>query len=236
LKNAAGMGSLYLMFNLEYGSYTITDDINGKSITAGEYSFLHEFVDLTEAFGYTPTEITLHFSNGSVRLSEIYVFSPGTPPDFVQLWEPPLEGGADILLLATHGDDDQLYFAGLFPYYAGELKCRVQVAYMTDHRNGTYVRTHEMLNGLWETGELYFSSYSKLVGYSSIYYYDGEHTTELFKKCIQDCDFAQTQPVGIIHATPSGKDVWYFVSDGQLQLLEDPQIQDAVISPYGYRP
>ena len=89
------------------------------------------------------------------------------------------------------------------------------------------------INGLWETGELYFSSYSKLVGYSSIYYYDGEHTTELFKKCIQDCDFAQTQPVGIIHATPSGKDVWYFVSDGQLQLLEDPQIQDAVISPYG---
>ena len=152
LKNAAGMGSLYLMFNLEYGSYTITDDLNGKSITAGEYSFLHEYIDLTEAFGYTPTEITLQFSNGSVRLSEIYVFSPGTPPDFVQLWEPPLEGGADILLLATHGDDDQLYFAGLFPYYAGELNCRVQVAYMTDHRNNTYVRTHEMLNGLWATG------------------------------------------------------------------------------------
>lgn len=152
LKNAAGMGSLYLMFNLEYGSYTITDDLNGKSITAGEYSFLHEYIDLTEAFGYAPTEITLHFSNGAVRLSEIYVFSPGTPPDFVQQWQPPLEGGADILLLATHGDDDQLYFAGLFPYYAGELDYRVQVAYMTDHRNNTYVRTHEMLNGLWATG------------------------------------------------------------------------------------
>ena len=152
LKNASGMGSLYLMFNLEYGSYTITDNSTGTQATAGQYSFLHEYIDLTEAFGYAPTDITLSFSNGAVRLSEIYVFSPGTPPDFVQIWQPPLEGGADILLLATHGDDDQLFFAGLFPLYAAELDYRVQVAYMTDHRNLTSQRTHEMLNGLWATG------------------------------------------------------------------------------------
>ena len=152
LENASGIGSLYLMFDLEYGAYTITDKSSGKSITAGEYSILHEYVNLEEAFGYCPTSVTLDFANGSVRLGEIYVFSPGTPPDFVQTWAPPLEGGADILLLATHGDDDQLYFAGLFPLYAGERNYRVQVAYLTDHRNNTYVRTHEMLNGLWATG------------------------------------------------------------------------------------
>ncbi len=152
LENDAGIASLYLMFDLEYGEYTITDNSTGKTVTAGQWEFLHEFIDLETAFSTAPTSITLDFANGSVRLSEIYAFSQGEIPDFVQKWEKPLEGGADILLLASHGDDDHLFFAGLFPYYAGQLDCRVQVAYLTDHRNLTNARTHEMLNGLWATG------------------------------------------------------------------------------------
>lgn len=154
LENADGIGSVYLLFHTEYGSYTITDNATGAAITAGTYGFLHEYVNLAEGFGYCPTSVTLQFSNGSVKLSEIYVFSQGTAPDYVQIWEPSLDGGADIMLLATHGDDDQLFFAGLLPYYAGELDCRVQVVYLTDHRSG-YVdnaRMHEMLNGLWAVG------------------------------------------------------------------------------------
>lgn len=152
LENDAGIGSLYLMFDLEYGDYTVTDNTTGQTVTAGKYGFLHEFVDLEAALGTCPTSVTIDFSNGSVRLSEIYVFSKGFAPDFVQQWEAPLEGNTDLLLLATHGDDDQLFFAGLLPYYAGELDYRVQVAYLTDHRNLTYARAHEMLNGLWAVG------------------------------------------------------------------------------------
>ena len=152
LENSAGMGSLYLLFNLEYGDYTITDNITGDMITAGQHGFLHEYINLEEAFGYCPTTVTLHFKNGIVRLSEIYVFSSGKAPDYVQMWQPPLEGETDLLLLATHGDDDQLFFAGLFPYYAKDQGYAVQVAYLTDHRNLTYKRTHEILNGLWATG------------------------------------------------------------------------------------
>lgn len=152
LENKNGIGSVYLLFDLEYGSYTITDNTSGDTITAGEGSFLHDYVDLDAAFEAAPTSVTITFSDGSVRLSEIYVFSPGQPPEFVQQWERPLEGGADLLLFSTHGDDDQLFFAGLLPYYAGELGCRVQVVYLTDHRNLTNTRTHEMLNGLWAVG------------------------------------------------------------------------------------
>jgi len=152
LKQSAGMGSLYLMFDLEYGEYTIKDNTTGKTFTAGTYNFIHEFIDLEAAFGSTPTSVTITFSNGSVHLSEIYVFSKGTTPDFVQKWEPPLDGKTDILMMPTHGDDDQLYFAGLLPYYAGELDCAVQVAYLTNHRVYTTVRVHEILNGLWATG------------------------------------------------------------------------------------
>lgn len=152
LENDAGMGSLYLLFHLEYGEYTVTDNITGDMITVGQYGFLHEYINLEEAFGYCPTTVSLHFKNGAVRLSEIYVFSSGEAPDYVQVWQPPLEGKTDLLLLAAHGDDDQLFFAGLFPYYAKDQGYAVQVVYMTDHRNLTNKRTHEMLNGLWATG------------------------------------------------------------------------------------
>ena len=152
LQNEAGIGSLYLMFNLEYGEYTITNNETGDMITAGQYSYLHEYVDLETAFGSCPTSVTLQFANGAVRLSEIYVLSSGTAPDYVQVWQPPLEGKADILLFASHSDDDQLFFAGLFPYYAKERGYAVQVAYMTNHRPDTYKRAHEVINGLWATG------------------------------------------------------------------------------------
>ena len=155
LTNSAGIAGIYLLFDEIYGSYTIKDNGTGTTITAGEQNYLHEFVQLDAAFGTLPTSITIAFSNGSVRLSELYAFSQGQTPDFVQVWNKPLEGGADLVLFATHGDDDQLYFAGLLPYYAGELGYRVQVVYMTGHRSGagnSKVRMHEMLNGLWAVG------------------------------------------------------------------------------------
>lgn len=152
LENANGIGGLYLLFDLEYGAYTIGNNDTGATATAGSYGFLHEYIDLKALFGVCPKSVTLQFDNGSVRLSEIYALSDGTPPDFVQTWDKPLEGKADIVLFSTHGDDDQLFFAGLMPLYAKARNVALQVVYMTDHRNITKVRTHEMLNGLWAVG------------------------------------------------------------------------------------
>lgn len=152
LQNDAGIGALYLLFDLEFGSYSVTDLDTGAVHTAGTTGMLHEVVDLVAAFSHAPKGVTLSFNGGNVRLSEIYVFGEGALPSFVQRWDAPLEKGADILLLSTHGDDDQLFFAGLLPLYAGEKNLRVQVVYMTDHRNSTNARTHEMLNGLWAVG------------------------------------------------------------------------------------
>lgn len=150
LSASEAIGSLYLLFDEEYGPYTITNDTTGATVTAGRYGILHEYVDLSALEG--ATSVTITFDNGPVRLSEIYVFTHGQTPEFVQRWDLPLEGKADIVLFSTHGDDDQLFFAGLLPLYAGERGCAVQVVYMTDHRNSTKARTHEMLNGLWAVG------------------------------------------------------------------------------------
>lgn len=152
LMNELGIGSIYLMFDREYGEYTIENAGNGATITGGTYGFLHECIDLGNSFHGPVTSVTLHFNRSSVRLSELEVYSVGTVPEHVQVWNPPLEDKTDILLLSTHGDDDQLFFAGLLPKYAGQEKVGVQVAYLTDHRNLTNQRTHEILNGLWATG------------------------------------------------------------------------------------
>jgi len=152
LQNDEGIGSLYILFQKEYGEYTITDNTTGETITAGQYDFLHEYIDLEKAFGYCPVSVTLSMKNGAVRLSEVYVFSSGKAPDYVQVWELPLEGKTDILLLSTHGDDEQLFFAGLLPYYTQERGYNVQVAYMTNHQLDNLARAHEMLNGLWAVG------------------------------------------------------------------------------------
>ena len=152
LEHSEGIGSLYFIFGKSYGEYTVTDNTTDQTLTAGTYGFLHEFLDLEAAFGEAPTKVTVRFDSGSVSIGEITAFSTGKVPDDVQKWNPPLDGCADILMLPTHGDDEQLYFAGLLPLYAGELGYRVQVVYMTDHHNNNRVRVHEMLNGLWSVG------------------------------------------------------------------------------------
>ena len=129
-----GIGSLYLVFHHEYGTYTATNNDTGVTAVLGENGFLHDFVDLVAIFGSAPSSVTLSFDSGDVWLNEICIFTPGQVPDYVQKWELPADGKADLLLFSAHGDDEQLFFAGLLPLYAGELEYRVQVVYLTNHR------------------------------------------------------------------------------------------------------
>ncbi len=152
LTSPVGMGKIYLLFDLEYGEFTVTNGDTGEQKTCGREKFLHTLVDLEALFGAAPKTVTLDFAAGKVRLSEIRVFTPGALPDSVQVWKSPVEGNADLVLFTTHGDDEQLFFAGLLPLYAGEKQCNVQVVYLTDHRNVNKGRVHEMLNGLWAVG------------------------------------------------------------------------------------
>lgn len=149
---AEGIGSLYLLFHREYGTYTVTNNDTGAAVTCGENGFLHDFTDLEAIFGTAPTSITLSFDSGAVQLDELFLFTSGQVPDSVQRWELPQEGETDLLLFSAHGDDEQLFFAGLLPYYAGELGYQVQVVYLTNHRAKLSERCHEMLNGLWAVG------------------------------------------------------------------------------------
>lgn len=155
LQSPEGFGSAYLIFDREYGAFTVTDEDTGETQTVGQEGFLHTFLDLEALFGHAPQGLTLRFENGPAALLELTLFTPGEVPDWVQRWAAPVENGADLVLFSTHADDEQLFFAGVLPYYAGERGDRVQVVYMTNHRNITkdgHLRCHEALDGLWAVG------------------------------------------------------------------------------------
>ena len=152
LRSEKGMGSLYFVFGRAPGEFTVTDPESGAVCTFGQKGFLHEFVDLEAAFGKSPEQVRIEFSGKEIRLNEIRVYTSGQVPDSVQRWEEPADQETDLLLFSTHGDDEQIFFAGLLPYYAGELGYQVQVVYLTDHHNNTAKRIHEMLDGLWAVG------------------------------------------------------------------------------------
>lgn len=147
-----GIGSIYIIFQHEFGAYTVTNNDTGDVATVGEGYFLHEFLDMQELFGTVPTSVTVTFTGQVAHINEIYLFTPGRVPDFVQQWQAPVDNETDLVLFSTHGDDEHLFFAGVLPYYGVERGYQVQVVYLTNHRNNSSIRIHEMLNGLWAIG------------------------------------------------------------------------------------
>ncbi len=149
-----GIGALYIEFDRLPQTWTLTNPASGVSVTCGENTFLHEFVDVAALFEELPETLVMRFDAGTA-VAEIYVFSDGEMPEWVQVWQPPCEE-ADLLLISSHSDDEQLFFSGILPYYAGERGAKVQVAYVVQHFEANNVqnhqRPHEQLDGLWKVG------------------------------------------------------------------------------------
>ncbi|MBQ4425697.1 MAG: PIG-L family deacetylase [Lachnospiraceae bacterium] len=141
---AQPIGGLYIVFDRIPGDWTLQSA--GRERSCGQYGFLHEYQKAEEA---DVRELILSFP-ASVTIADLYVLSAGdTLPDFVQTWRP-AEGPADVLLLACHSDDDQLFFAGAVPD-AVARGAEIQVCYFTNHWT-RHDRPHEQLNGLWACG------------------------------------------------------------------------------------
>ncbi len=152
VKREDGIAGLYLEFDRVPSPWELS--CGEEIITCGTNGFLHEYVDVKALFGSMVEEVELTFPTGTV-LSEVYGFSDGELPDWVQTWAPPHEK-ADLLLLTTHSDDEQLFFLGMLPYYTMERNLRVQVAYGVQHFEAdgvqNHTRPHEQLDGLWTVG------------------------------------------------------------------------------------
>lgn len=193
LTHEKGIGSVYLLFNLEYSGYSVTNDDTGETVNCGEYAYLHDYVDLVALFGSAPKSVTIRFPE-ECQFNELYAFTEGKVPDWVQIWQQPVDGETDLVLFSTHCDDEQLFFAGVLPYYAGELDYQVQVVYLTISRNHSTRRGHEMLDGLWAVGVRNYPVYSQFGDYKaptmdkaySIYKYMGVEEDALLSYVVEN--------------------------------------------------
>jgi len=152
IKSPEVIHSLYVIWALPPGEWTLlnnqtSDDLlSGSHMVFGKNDFIHEFIELDDP----GDDIEIHLIERGATISCIYAFTEGYPPEWVQIWQPPLER-ADLLVVPTHSDDEHLFFVGTLPYYAGERGYAVQVAYFNNHWNQP-PRPHELLNGLWAVG------------------------------------------------------------------------------------
>lgn len=138
---------IYLVWDTPHAQWNFISSHNGEETrkTYGENEFLHEYADLGDNYD----SVTLEYQGNNAILCDIYAFSEGDVPDWVQIWQPPLEK-ADLLVLPARAGDEFLYFGGVIPYYMAKGKS-VQVAYMTNLFNEP-LKTHGLLNALYASG------------------------------------------------------------------------------------
>lgn len=143
------IGGVYICFGNLPSSYEIQVSGDGKTWTTAAEGpqFLHAWVPLETPARYVRMQVTTG-KQYELYLNEFFVLGVGDKPDWVQDWQPTCEK-ADIMFIATHPDDELIFFGGAIPTYAVEMKRDVVVAYLTKS-NGT--RSSELLNGLWYMG------------------------------------------------------------------------------------
>lgn len=126
------------------------EDMNGHVIGSCDDSFENTFI----AFEQAVNAFTLTASDSSeLEISRIKVVQEGELPSWVQSWKP-LDEKADMMLIATHPDDEILWFGGMLPTYAGEKGKKVIVVYMVGGNSPK--RKNELLDGLWTCGVCYY--------------------------------------------------------------------------------
>ncbi len=148
------IGSLYIQFNKPPAAPWQMGAEGAPSVTCGANGFLHEYVDVAQAFGAPVQSFTIQFADADYVVGEMTFFAEGKPPSWVQRWQPPAEGQTDLLLFSTHSDDEHLFFAGILPDTTAK-GLTPQVVYMTNHFDNT-TRLHEQLDGLWAAGVTHY--------------------------------------------------------------------------------
>ncbi len=134
----------------------IKTQVNGKwvEVLRDGPNYAAQYIALPE--GLSTVRITAQ--SGKLELCEVAVLTPGDAPAHIQVWRDAPEK-VDMMLFSTHPDDEVLWFGGLLPYYAGELKKDVLVVNAV---YAHYYRRQELLAALWTCG---VDVYPVMLGY-----------------------------------------------------------------------
>ena len=140
---------VYICFAEQPDNWLLQTMVNGEWYTVEEMTneYMHVYIPLYGTRMFRMIAVA-NGKNQEISINEIFVFSQGDIPDWVQRWEPTPED-ADIMFLVAHPDDELIFLGGAIPTYAVEQQRNVLVVYMT-YNNST--RRSELLNGLWAMG------------------------------------------------------------------------------------
>ena len=117
LESDTAIGGIWLRYNAAPVNGFLDDN---KKIA--ENGFWSEYIEIGKS--------NATFTFEEVTLCEINVYSEGELPAEVQRWEV-AQNETDIMLFSAHSDDDQLFFAGLVPYYTARGDVDVKVCFFT---------------------------------------------------------------------------------------------------------
>ncbi len=126
---------------LRYSQTPVGGVLNGETKIC-ENGFWSEFIPLEN--------LTATVTFDAVSICEMNVYSKGEIPSEVQRWSL-AQYETDLMLFAAHSDDDQLFFAGLVPYYIAKGDVDVKVCFFTTSYQDIS-RVQELLAGLWHCG------------------------------------------------------------------------------------
>lgn len=144
-----------------------------ETIQVEASDYIHQFYPLN---GYHHIRLVPQKDNGKhFSIKEMFVFSQGSLPSWVQQWEP-THSDADMMLLFAHPDDEVLFFGGLLPYYGAERGLKVLPVVLT---YATPMRQSELLNSLWSLG---IRNYPVIGPFSDRYAWRLEEAYKLFNK------------------------------------------------------
>lgn len=139
---------LYICFADMPKGWAIEEEVNGewKLLIEGRYDYHHVLLEMGGKSHFRLIDTS--GKKTKFKINEVFVFTEGELPKWVQRWEPTPEK-ADMLVLSAHPDDELIFFGGTIPTYDTERGMNVVVAYMS-FSNTT--RRSELLNGLWSMG------------------------------------------------------------------------------------
>ena len=136
-----------------YALYDANKSLIEKRTNEDYFVCLNQYVTLTEDTRY----LKIMPGRGD-RISRLHVYGAGTLPGSVQVWQPPVQK-ADLMLISTHQDDEELWFGGTIPYYAVQRGDSLIVVYMASCGR---IRRGEALDGLWAMGVVNYPEFLML--------------------------------------------------------------------------
>ena len=142
-------GGLSISWFEEPQDYLISaKDKNGSE--CNRFSKEKGFSKIKDYFELDPQvkKITIQLRSPKDSISELNVFSQGTLPATVQVWDAPVQK-AELMVVSAHQDDELLWFGGTLPTYAVDQRKPTVVVYMA---NCGRSRRAEAMNGLWAMG------------------------------------------------------------------------------------